>query len=753
MPNHNIDPKVEEILGPVIIGPPNHEHFILQLNELICVRNTNGQVQDKCVGCALKQQGCEIAPAQLERNILPSARRGVGLEPRPFIVLKPKSQNWFSEIQSDEACKIKHFDYADLSEDPSNNHYLLNDFDSQTLQVIKGQHRFYGSRAELDESGLLSHYDIWDIYVPLHIYHSLDFSAIEPRVATILSKEPLWVEVFNGVPKVAFRQISFKEKPEALPTYTLVHQNQLGQTEYYCHLKGEMDKSDYETQCSKCPIREVCVPIHDQFMNVPGDFHGINTRALYPQETQSLNLSSTEDKATWKALRDIGKIVGLALCVGPDNLISVKLRSKRSEEEIHVDLSIQQLSELIPDKSFEYWAETKFGFREIYDVFETSPKEAIYVRTENGESITLSLEHRVDLGDCVCQAGALSLTDRIQTRYGLSPISEIKRLGRSRMFELTLDALEHERLFFANGISIHNCYGGSAYTVAVNMRSTKEAAQKNIDNFFSLLTGVKTWMQNQKRQILSTGSISNAFGRIRSMAHEAFSKDRKLMGYAERTSYNHPMQSTASELLKIAQIRLNTWADSKQLSYLSGQNTLLDINKPDGSRINYRDFKYIPLMSVHDETDNLIREDLTEELYPEAYTVCQIEDVSKALGVKFKFEMDLEFDPHRSWTASRQYDRARIYLHHFLRSSRESTKSGGRSQGSSLAIVSIEDLSKLHLEAIAVLAEANKDFQDLENMIYLGVKAQGKTYVHESKFTRQQIDHLKIQYTLSTYIV
>lgn len=209
---HNIHEKIVQDLGPIITGPAGHEHFIIQANNLVCVRNTAAKdyPTTKCDTCPLQREGCTSKPYKIERNIIPSPRRGIGVEPYEFIVLTPQRSTWFEDIQTTPNLKYRHTRFAYLSHDPSNNHYALDDFDSQKLQVLKGQHRFYGTREELQDSGLLDHYDVWTEYKPQHIFHSLDFSAIEPRVFTSLSQEPQYLEVFDGKPKVVYRKISLK---------------------------------------------------------------------------------------------------------------------------------------------------------------------------------------------------------------------------------------------------------------------------------------------------------------------------------------------------------------------------------------------------------------------------------------------------------------------------------------------------------------------------------------------------------------
>ena len=91
----------------------------------------------------------------------------------------------------------------------------------------------------------------------------------------------------------------------------------------YCFLENEIDKNTFKVQCEKCPLKDKCVTKNDLYKSVSGDWHSLNTSSLYEGE-----FDSCADKYHRKDLRDIGKIVGLALCVTENTKVRIRLIKK-----------------------------------------------------------------------------------------------------------------------------------------------------------------------------------------------------------------------------------------------------------------------------------------------------------------------------------------------------------------------------------------------------------------------------------------
>jgi hypothetical protein len=211
-------------------------------------------------------------------------------------------------------------------------------------------------------------------------------------------------------------------------------------------------------------------------------------------------------------------------------------------------------------------------------------------------------------------------------------------------------------------------YGGWAGTIAKHFNCTNEAAQISINNFFRKLVTLNKYMFEAKATALKTGTVVNLFGRVRDVSKDAkppagtpLKVKWKMQGYAQRTALNHPIQSTAAEVLKLGSIRAdhvireNNWnpyaGDSLQMEYAS-----------EAEMPSYKDFVAANIHSNHDELVYAIRDDSFEEVIPKIYIAMQLADVMEDFNIGYTLELDCEFDKTRSWTAQERFDNGRIYM-------------------------------------------------------------------------------------------
>ena len=284
-------------LEPFLIGEGEHHHFYINQNAVYCLRAT-------CEGCSL-QEDCEFVEDTLEANPLPHPRRGIGMEDTSFLVLVPTGDVDETLQFCEDALGIPE---ARLAWDEGNVHFFLQEPEpTGGLYIFKGQFRFYGSREEFEVKPWAVMFDVVDSFEPSHRPLSMDFASIEPRVLTLICKEPNWVKAFKGQVKAIYREVEISGF--CYPEYV---EDIQGKT--WCWLKDEIDKINYEDQCRECPIQNHCTVKQDYFKSVSTDWHGENTDGLYPGVFRKAEQEG--DKKTYKALRGIGKIVGLALTYG-----------------------------------------------------------------------------------------------------------------------------------------------------------------------------------------------------------------------------------------------------------------------------------------------------------------------------------------------------------------------------------------------------------------------------------------------------
>ena len=203
-------------------------------------------------------------------------------------------------------------------------------------------------------------------------------------------------------------------------------------------------------------------------------------------------------------------------------------------------------------------------------------------------------------------------------------------------------------------------------------------------------------------------------------------------GYAERTGLNHPIQSSAAEAMKLASSRVSDYVFSHHLSPIWG-NTIPQTQ--DGKY--YTDILYHPCGMIHDEIDFLVHKQHMDEVIPPIYQVIELQDVFRALGFRFNFEMDLEFDLTYSFTSTSRYPTSRAYV--------LMSQYSDKTVVPNSMLVDISVLTKDKLSQLALLANTPRQ-GDLLNFT---IVRNGQVFNHKAQFTEQEIQSLGIEYKLA----
>lgn len=181
-----------------LVGNP--KQFITYQGDTYCLRKT-------CEGCPYIES-CEFEESEIQAGYLEHPRRGIAFENKSFLILILKEG---LDFEKDVPKELWDCEYSNLSLDERNTHYILADQKSK-FRVLKGHFRYYGTSEEFHDSKYSKYFTIFNKYDPTHYLMAMDLSAIEPRVSTIVSREPEWIKIFKGTPKVVSREIELKEE-------------------------------------------------------------------------------------------------------------------------------------------------------------------------------------------------------------------------------------------------------------------------------------------------------------------------------------------------------------------------------------------------------------------------------------------------------------------------------------------------------------------------------------------------------------
>lgn len=138
-------------------------------------------------------------------------------------------------------------------------------------------------------------------------------------------------------------------------------------------------------------------------------------------------------------------------------------------------------------------------------------------------------------------AGAFKAGDDVHARtaaeiFGVSPLlvtSEMRRVAKSINFGIV--------------------YGMSSFGLANQLDIGRKEAQKFIDRYFALYTGVQRFMEEIVAQARTQGYVTTLLNRRRSVP-DILSKNKAQREFAERTAINTPIQGTAADIIKLAMI-------------------------------------------------------------------------------------------------------------------------------------------------------------------------------------------------------
>ncbi|MDD5542402.1 MAG: DNA polymerase I [Acidobacteriia bacterium] len=124
-----------------------------------------------------------------------------------------------------------------------------------------------------------------------------------------------------------------------------------------------------------------------------------------------------------------------------------------------------------------------------------------------------------------------------------------------------MQTADHRRQ--AKAINFGIVYGLSPFGLAQQLGIPQSEAKKYIEAYFERYRGVRKFLDRTIAETRQSGETRTLLGRLRRIP-DILSKNPALRNFAERTAVNTPLQGTASDLIKLAMIRIDEQLSAKK---------------------------------------------------------------------------------------------------------------------------------------------------------------------------------------------
>ncbi len=180
----------------------------------------------------------------------------------------------------------------------------------------------------------------------------------------------------------------------------------------------------------------------------------------------------------------------------------------------------------------------------------------------------------------------------------------------SEVFGVAPDKVTKEMRGKAKTINFGVMYGMGVMALKQNIGTSKEDAQKFLDEYFNKFSGLAEYLQKIKRETAQKGFTETFFGRRRYFP-DINSRLPFMKASAERMAINAPIQGTEADVIKLAMIEIDKFLISKNLK---------------------KDARL--LLQVHDELVYEVKEGIIDSVSPEIKRIMEsIIDPKKVYGI------------------------------------------------------------------------------------------------------------------------
>jgi len=148
------------------------------------------------------------------------------------------------------------------------------------------------------------------------------------------------------------------------------------------------------------------------------------------------------------------------------------------------------------------------------------------------------------------------LADVKELKKAFKNSEDIHSLTASQVFNVDIKKVDQDMRRKAKAINFGIIYGISQYGLAKQIMVSNVEANEFLNSYFIKFPEIKDYMESTIKFCRKSGYVNNIFGR-RTHISGINDKNYNVRNFQERAAINAPIQGSASEIMRLAMIRLN----------------------------------------------------------------------------------------------------------------------------------------------------------------------------------------------------
>ena len=155
------------------------------------------------------------------------------------------------------------------------------------------------------------------------------------------------------------------------------------------------------------------------------------------------------------------------------------------------------------------------------------------------------------------------LADVRELKKAFKNNEDIHSLTASQIFNIDIKKVNQDQRRKAKAINFGIIYGISQYGLAKQINVSNYEAEEFLNSYFAKFPEIKVYMDQTIKFCRKSGYVNNIFGR-RSHFLNINDKNYNVRNFQERAAINAPIQGSASEIMRLAMIRLEKELNNKK---------------------------------------------------------------------------------------------------------------------------------------------------------------------------------------------